>query len=75
MNEGHRQSTSKEGERLCKRQGIYGGRLNRRRRGSRQELEGWINYYQKQIDLGTFCPKRGAKIIKHFQAQLDKLGA
>jgi hypothetical protein len=73
MNEGYMQQRMKDGKRYSKRQGIYGGYLNRRSRASRKELTEWIKNYQKQMDQGTFCPKRGAKIIAHFQKLLDRL--
>ena len=53
-----------------KRLGIYGGPLNRRRRGSVKELTEWIAHYRKEVAEGRFCPKRGAKIIARFEKQL-----
>ena len=73
MNEGVWQSRSKAGQLLERRLGIYGGYLNRRRRASRKELTGWIEYYQKQTEQGNYCPKRAEKIIAHFQRLLDQM--
>ena len=61
----------KNGERLAKRRGIYGGCLNLRKTGTIKELTEWIAYYKKQVANGSFCPIRGEKIIEHFESILE----
>jgi hypothetical protein len=66
------QSEMKAGRVLAKRRGIYGGPMNLRRRGTACKLREWIKHYRKEVDEGRFCPKRGAKIIAHFEKLLEK---
>jgi len=68
---GYMQANWKWGEVLCKRAGIYGGPLNRRRRGTVHELEAWITYYRNKLAKGDYCRKRAAKIIARFEKALE----
>lgn len=62
----------KWGERFAKRRGIYGGKLNLRRRGTAKEIQEWMEHYWKRVSEGDFCPIRAAKVMKHFEKCLEK---